>query len=349
MKKITIFLIAIMSIMTIAFAQPPVQKLKNSTTQSSEIARIINMSKQANLEKNGILNPDKIYPGQTLTFKFSNGIVKDYAVEKGHSQWRLVSSVLKDASAYGSVVDYNDTSGEDSPRPGQQIQPQPVIPFWLVALIVGVFLTALLILFFKRFLNRRKDPVTSGLAIREGGVTDEQARAYASEVAARQFNVPNLQVTNVTRGRISGNNVAVFYAGQATPQRRTFSNIVGYRGIVTVKKNEQFVYFLQGCGNDVRVGNYFTGGDIQFIPETIIHDQIVDTATTSTTSREEVKIKTETVDTKNEIKSLEKELDFIKSVIDKVRDKDQTDIKITTPSGIAININFFKESKKDQS
>lgn len=349
MKKA--FLVMIMVVMTFfaLVAQPPVNPqtgrplLSQKNLQNQEIALIINMSKQANLEKNGILNPDKIYPGQTLTFKFSNGIVKDYAVEKGHSQWKLVSSVLKDASAYGSVVDYNDTSGEDSPRPGQQIQPQPIIPLWLIALMIGAFFTALFVLFLKR-LGVREDPVTSGPAIREGGVTDDQAHDYANEVAARQFNVPNLQVTNVMRGRISGNNVAVFYAGQATPQRKTFSNVVGYRGIVTVDGIEQFVYFLQGCGNDVRIGNYFSGEQIQFIPEVEVYreQEIVNTISTVQDIVHENIEPTVT----NEINQ-EKEFEFVRNIIDRVRDKDRTDIKINTPSGIEVSINFSKTSQKD--
>lgn len=346
MKKITIFLIAIMSIMTIAFAQPPVQKLKNSTTQSSEIARIINMSKQANLEKNGILNPDKIYPGQMLTFKFSNDTVRNYIVKSGYSQWKLVGEVLHDAKSYGPVKDYSDNDNYVVPTLLSSTSGFPWVPLILILLglaAILLFVAAAL----TNYNNRDQNPVTSGPAMQMGGVTDEQARAYASEVAARQFNIPNLQVTNVTRGRISGNNVAVFYAGQATPQRRTFSNIVGYRGIVTVHGIEQFVYFLQGCGNDVRVGNYFSGEQIQFVPEVEVYQEQEITDTISTVQGI-VQENTEQIVT-NESNNLEKEIDLVKSVIDRVRDKDQTDIKITTPSGIAININFSKESKKDPS
>lgn len=237
----------------------------------AEIARVINMSKEANLS-NGVMDPDKIQIGQTLTFLFQDGTEKSITAERGDSQWKILKSKISALIAsYGPVVPFPK-------NPPPNVKPSEKNPVsastdgtnWynlgvplLIAAIIG-FIALIFYLANKYKQEAKKDPVTSGPAMRPGGITDENALAYATQVASRQFNNPNLQVREVQRGMLSGKNLEVFYAGNVTPQRRTFTNQPAYRGIVNLNGTDQFVYFLQGCGNDVRVGNYFTGQNIQF-------------------------------------------------------------------------------------
>lgn len=237
----------------------------------AEIARVINMSKEANFINNGVIDPDKIQIGQTLTFRFQDGTEKRITVEKGDSQWKILKDKIGNLIiAHGQVVPFP----KDQAAVEQELT--PALPYsaktdwallWILLASVSLIAVAIWIsrLVRKHKMEAKKDPVTSGPAMRPGGITDENALAYATQVASRQFNNPNLQVREVQKGMLSGENLEVFYAGDVTPQRRTFINQPAYRGIVSINGTDQFVYFLQGCGNDVRVGNFFRGENLQFI------------------------------------------------------------------------------------
>lgn len=242
----------------------------------AEIANTINKSKEANLS-NGIIDPNKIQIGQTLTFLFQDGTQKIITVENGDSQWKILKSKISALiNAHGPVIQFPK---DQTPADAEAKKIPPPISEGALIMSPGMVLLilislALIALFFavrqglkKKSDEAKKDPVTSGPAMRRNGLTDENAFAYTNEVANRQFNNPNLQVREVQRGMLSGNNLEVFYAGNVTPQRRTFTNQSAYRGIVNINGTDQYVYFLQGCGNDVRMGNYFTGQNIQFIAD----------------------------------------------------------------------------------
>ena len=175
----------------------------------------------------------------------------------------------------------------------------------------------------KRNLNAKKDPVRSGPAMRNP-VTDEDAFNYTTQVAQRQFNNPNLQVREVQRGTLSGRNLEVFYAGQATPQRRTFTSQPAYRGVVNLNGADQFVYFLQGYGNDVRMGNFFQGQNIQFIVNT-----------------EAPVLRSETSTAVEPLGSMLQMVTLMTSVL---KEKQSGNMLITNPNGMQVNMQFSADS-----
>jgi hypothetical protein len=246
-----------------------------------QIYSIISKSKEANVA-NGVLDPNKIMPGQTLTFLFEDGKTETIVAEAGDSQWKIVGGKLAElVKQHGQPVQFNQPIAD-------VVKPVEVLPGkiediapWYNSDYVLIFLAALLIvsiLLLSSYLLKRRnsrkteaaqDPVTSGEPMRRGGITNENALAYTRQVAERQFNNPNIIVSEVRHGRLSGENLEVYYAGQIQPSRRTFQNYPAYRGTVQAEGEgtNQFVYFLQGCGNDVRAGNYFSGQNIQFIED----------------------------------------------------------------------------------
>jgi hypothetical protein len=224
--------------------------------------------------------------GDKVTYRLQNGESISFVAELGDNYWVLGKKAL----VYQNMNPKNPIVGpgeikqpvSDSKKDEAVVAPGAPnenksggIPWW-----VWVIAAVLLLGFGGAFVEAQqakrnkkeaaKDPVTSGNPMRRNGVTDEQAPAYMQEVANRQFNRPGLNVTNITRGRLSGENLEVYYAGQLNPERRTFNDFPAYRGQVNINGHEQFVYFLQGCGNDVRMGNYFSGQNIRFIPEEVL-------------------------------------------------------------------------------
>ena len=242
-----------------------------------DIARLITKNEFLNRSK-GVDNPNLIYPGQKLSYIFADSEVRDITVAYGDNQWIIVKKILNLEKEHGQAtpIPPSDSvysgSNEVVPVSKESDHKSAEIPWWCWLVSIAGILAV--IYFASKEAKKQKekvhsDPTTSGTPIREGGITDEQATAYANEVAARQFNLPNLQVTNIVKGTINGTNVAVFYRNEATPQRKTFANVPGYRGEVMVNGQSQFLYFLQGCGNDARVGNYFAGENIEFYPDAV--------------------------------------------------------------------------------
>lgn len=154
---------------------------------------------------------------------------------------------------------------------------KPVLPVeesttdvsWLVWLFVfiGLLLLAYLI-YSMRF--RNIDPVAAGKPQVEGGVNDAGAHDRMREVAENRFPGSILDVRNIRRGTLSGRAI-VFYQGQEKPKRIHLRKVPAYAGEIMVNGNEQTIYFLQGCGNDARRGDYFSGTGLTFVPEVLIN------------------------------------------------------------------------------
>jgi hypothetical protein len=86
------------------------------------------------------------------------------------------------------------------------------------------------------------------------------------KVAARQYGVPEtIIVKDIRKGRLYGMG-NVFYANKTNGQKRKMTGEVGYAGEILVNGKTETVYFLAGCGNDVRVGSYMK--NLTFIPDT---------------------------------------------------------------------------------
>lgn len=270
MKKIIFCAVLLCTIAFVANAQ--------TALTNAQIDKIVNQSKEANLT-NGVIDPNKIKPGQTLTFMFENGAVKTITVEEGDSQWKILRDKLPLLiQQNGGVVDYDKSKEKvGSSDPVGTAGPSDesnALPWWMWVLIaIGIVALIVLVnMYTQGEKEAKKDPVTSGTPMHASGpVSDEHALGYMQEVARRQFSDQNITVTKIEHGTLSGVNVLVSYAGELLPKRRTFANVPAYRGQVRVGNatEERTAYFLQGCGNDARMGNYFTGANIQFTPDPV--------------------------------------------------------------------------------
>lgn len=287
MKKIMI-LCALLCATLMTFSQ-----MQSDVVSNSDIARIIGANQETNQRYAGVTNPNLIYVGQQLRYVFPDGKDTLITVTEKHTkkgQWGIVETILALEKIHGQVIAPTpDSSGNNEAGilPVTENNSDDGIPWWLWAIVAFVVLAILGSILEsnkrkKEVADATKDPVTSGTPMRRGGVTDQQAPAYMQEVASRQFNMPGLNVTNITRGRLSGENLEVYYGGQIRPERRTFENFLAYRGEVTVNGQQEFVYFLQGCGNDVRMGNYFSGQNISFVPEQVLQTQTATVQTQTT-------------------------------------------------------------------
>jgi hypothetical protein len=326
MKKVILFC-AFTCITFLAFSQ----KFTNQ-----QIVDILNKSMEVNKLTNGVYDKDFIYPDKQLTFISMNGGQIVFPIKKGDNMWILGTEALKYQAAHPENPIINPSQGINDQQPAKGKNPNvdtvsaktDWMLLWILLASVGVIAVAIWIsrLVRKHKMEAKKDPVTSGPAMRPGGITDENALAYATQVAGRQFNNPNLQVREVQRGMLSGENLEVFYAGNATPQRRTFTNQPAYRGIVNLNGADQFVYFLQGCGNDVRMGNYFTGQNIQFNVDAaapVLRPQPTTTTEQSTPAQETQPI-----------------MQMVKVMVEALKDKASGKMTITNVDGVKVEMFF---------
>jgi len=126
-----------------------------------------------------------------------------------------------------------------------------------------------LLIFFLRFLRKQResDPIGSGAPQVDGGVNNDGAIRRAQNIAStiNGINPRLLNVTNIERGRFYGRGRA-FYADKPNGLTKRFNGEDGFRARVRREDGtEEVVYFLQACGNDVRVGNFLQG--INFVPD----------------------------------------------------------------------------------
>ncbi len=245
----------------------------NAQTMSpSEVMEIIQDNTWENY-RNGVDNPNLIMPGQTLSYHFKDGYIYVFTVQPGESQYSIVRDRLPVLIAiHGEVVapPQKDSVMEDTILPMDPVKKdwyEGDVPWWMWPIVVA--LIALAAFGGSRAgRNERKryeDPVTAGPPQVSGGVGDRGARARVQQIAQDQFPSANIQVENVRRGRLSGP-AMVHYAG-VNPQQKVLDNIFAYAGEVTINGIRQTVYFLQGCGNDARRGNFMTGSELLFTPD----------------------------------------------------------------------------------
>ena len=89
-----------------------------------------------------------------------------------------------------------------------------------------------------------------------------------NHVAQSRFPGAQIVIKNIRRGWLSGW-AQVFYAEGKT-KRLKLKDVAAYAGEAMINGREQTIYFLQGCGNDARGGNYMTG-DLEFRPEVVVN------------------------------------------------------------------------------
>lgn len=232
---------------------------------NNEIFNIIQMSREANLE-NGVLDPNRIWPGDYLTFLFEDGSMHVIVVELGDNQWTIVRDKLVDMEeVHGEVIPWQEDTVINFVDPKPEVGPfqREDFPWYMWIILVLLALLVLFILFSRRILND-KDPATAGPPQVSGGVNDQGAHARMSELARSRFPGSSLEIRNIRRGILSGK-ADVHYA-DGKVRRLRLNQEPGYAGEINVDGQETTIYFLQGCGNDARAGNYMTGGDLLFEP-----------------------------------------------------------------------------------
>ena len=266
MKK-AIFSIIALLLVCAAFGQKTDTRIHN----------IIEMSKEYNAQHNGIYDPNKIWPGQTLNFFFEDGTQYEITVLPGDTETDILREIIELEKEHGPVVAYpypvEDTVPSLSPsQPINFSTPEP-FPWWSSFpwgwLLFAIAVSALLIkLLQMRYTARRQDPITAGAPQVPGGVKDAMAHNRVLEIAQSRFPGAQINVRNIRRVWLSGL-ANVFYAGDKQKKLR-LKDVSAYAGEAEINGREETIYFLQGCGNDVRQGNYMTG-DLEFRPEVIIN------------------------------------------------------------------------------
>ncbi len=256
---------------------------------NTEIGNIIAKSKRINQEA-GITNPDTIYPGQVLTFLFQDGVERSITIEHGDNQWKVLKNKLSLLiETHGSVMPYPDPKPDSVKQDSVPVNPNPgssksswnalpdiwgfIVDIWpLFALIALVLIVYFLILairgLIKRFRDMHENPVTAGPPQVHGGVNDANAHSRMQQVAESRFPGARIDIKNIRRGWLSGL-AKVFYADGKTKKLR-LRDVPSYAGETRINGRDETIYFLQGCGNDARVGNYMMG-DLEFRPDVIIN------------------------------------------------------------------------------
>lgn len=242
--------------------------------RQTEIWNIIQMSKEANLGRNGISNPDRIFPGQNLTFLFQDGFDTTIVVKAGDSQWLILARDMENLKrSHGRVIPWED-KGVDPPvepiEPVQQEAKSAPWPWWVWIIVAYVFI-GLVALVLKYLRDReRRNPVTAGKPQVPGGVSNSDAYNRMRTIAGERNPGARIEIRNIRRGLLSGR-AKVFYAS-GKPKTLRLRKVHAYAGEASVNGVMETIYFLQGCGNDARSGNYMSGNDLEFTPEVTIQE-----------------------------------------------------------------------------
>ena len=299
MKKVNLIL-AITAVFAVTFF---ISNAQSNQLSDQEIWEIIVMSEEANAV-NGISDPDMIYPGQLLTFNFLDGSRYQTMVTPGQSQWQIVRMTDSLSLIHGDVVPPSwSVSTPVQVTPSGSVTPQEeqsnsveedstgkesdntlfwIVLFWIVLFCVAV---VLLYLFFvwnqaKKQRDRRQedlslDPVESGVPMVDGGISPDNPEEVAQrikEVAATQsgYTLSGIQIiSEIEHGLLNGTG-KVKYKGNSKSELRRFADTPGYRALVRFPDGEEeTVFFLQGCGNDVTFqGSWIE--NVKFTPQTVV-------------------------------------------------------------------------------
>lgn len=250
---------------------------QQSQMSNAEIQEMISRSKEVNLNY-GIFDQNLIYPGQTLTFLFKDGAEVKISVEKGESQWTIIRDKISGFEViHGPAVDYPEVkvSKPAVAYPIEPVKETKDLSFLLgMAAMAGLLWLAFVIANIIRAYQKEKrnvDPVTAGTPQVPGGVNDQMAHTRISEIARQRFPGSNFVIKNIHRGTLSGLG-KIFYADRKRPKTINLKKVPTYAGEISVNGKEETIYFLQGCGNDARQGNYMSGNSFVFTPDAVINE-----------------------------------------------------------------------------
>ncbi len=264
MKKI-ILALAIIFATSYSFAQlEPMEKIILPIS-NQEVASIIAMSKDAN-KNNGVVDPNKIYIGQNLTFLFKDGYTGNIVVEKNDNQWKILKGKLAPlVIQHGDVVPFIDNAGvpeKNEVKP--DVVPTPVVETaWyyteggLAAMVIGLILLIALLVLLKRssikdyFAERRQSNFATDNPMVAGGVSDSDAVRHMDRVAQRA-NVTRFGP--VTKGRLSTfYRLRVMFANGGRKMRLTNAHVFMSQARRNTDNSECWIAYVQTCGNDASI------------------------------------------------------------------------------------------------
>ena len=218
----------------------------------------------------------------------------------------------------------------------------------VIGIILLLFIIWLIFFLLKRSNKLNADPITAGPPQIEGGVNDASAHSRMEELIQSRFPGAGFQIRNIRRGRLSG--LAEVHYASGDPKKLRLNDQPAYAGEIIVNDHEETIYFLQGCGNDARIGNYMSG-ELIFTPDVIVNEDgstnpvfsvpVVEQLTT------EAPIPPAPVDVGSEFhQHTAKALEIFENVLKGEEVKHKLSIKITHDSFEAVVENKFDQPKK---
>ena len=259
-KLIALFVLAIV-FASFSFGQSSYENRQTANT-TKQIAKM-----------NRLANPDLIFPNRELVLPIPGlNYPYIYNVIPGDCLWYISKRINRGEFTHdeeGKVV---------------SVIEKPVIPdgesLWsklgdfialnLIWLLILIFVLAVIYKIVKWELSKPKNVVPTTAGAPQVGVNDRNAHSRINELASTRFPSATLVIKNIRRGHISGAG-EIFYAGSAKPKRINLENVPAYAGEILVNGKKQTIYFLQGCGNDARQGNFMSGAKFIFTPDVIIN------------------------------------------------------------------------------
>jgi len=217
-----------------------------------------------------VSNPDSICPGQPLFYRLEDGFDTAVIVKPGDTQEGILTPIVEkkhlgvvvnEPVEFYQLPEVNSIKSKDS----------FTIPWygWIILVLISLLiLWGGGILFIED--RRKADPVNAGPAQVPGGVRDSGAYSRMREVAQNRFPGARLDIRNIRRGRLSG--LATVHYASGSPRKLNLIGTPAYAGEVMVNDRTETIYFLQGCGNDARQGNYMSGNNLVFEPDVVINE-----------------------------------------------------------------------------
>jgi hypothetical protein len=255
MKKLFIFVVLAMSV-TLAIGQ---QML------NTEIMQMIWRSAEFQRES-GITNPDLIFPGQTLTYSFTDGTTETITVQPGDNQWTVVRDKLgKLQQKHGPIVHLGGETAKSTPKEKEEKSIFQSSDFpWFFWVFIGILALVFLGWIGEKIRQSEKqktdssinaDPTTAGSAFVPGGVSDENAVTHFKTLAER--NTPKDQIVIKDKKPVflstpNGLIARVEYV-DGTHKDLPFRNKSGFTAKVSRNGGKTFndEHFFDFCGNPV--------------------------------------------------------------------------------------------------
>jgi hypothetical protein len=228
-------------------------------------------------------------------------------------------------------------------------------------LLLGMILLLLFgVIFFYLFLRKKQyqelDPVTAGPPQVPGGIDDEQVFGRYENYAHHRFpQAENILIKNIRKGTLSG--PAVVHYGKSfhnETKKIDLKDIQAYAGEILADNKEYTVYFLQGCGNDARAGNFMTGKELVFTLEkelTNPKEKLQDLPVTIT--KDEPNLSSDSSSAKEEIEKespkgiQEKFLSIVEKAIDKNGEHHKINLEMTSDGELRFSLEprFTKQAE----